>query len=563
MQPSLIFRIVEEKQTMRKVSFIVLILALVLPLAIPLAPAAAQENVVLERLEAYNANLPAGYGNITVGDLSVEMIENPDLFIVDVRQPEEYAAGHLPGAINIPLRDLAKNLDALGALDTKMVVYCGSGWRSAIAMTALQILGYTDVRNMKGGFKAWTAEEYAVTEEVFEAETTEAPDIDAAILNVVDAALSGIPEGWAIVTAENLNIELIETPPDLLIDVRKPAEWDEGYIPGAVHMQLEELMSHVSELPEDKAANIVVYCAAGHRGNMAATMLRTMGYTNVRNLAGGFGAWSAAGLPVEGAATAEEFNLAALLDAYISNLPASFNAIRANDLAAVLAEEPDILLVDVRTVDEFEDGHLEGAINVPLVELTNHLDMLPDPGQKMVVYCGSGHRSAMAMVLLNLLGYENAVSLLGGVKAWTAAELPVTTDVVDYEPGVAPEFDATLLELIDAYVKAIPAGYYTIGADDLNIALIENPPYLIDVRTDGEVADGFIEGAVHVELRSFVSQMDQWPADLSEPTVVYCGSGHRSVISMVTMQLMGYENVRSLAGGMKAWLAKEYPVVAE
>ncbi len=547
---------------MRKLSLIVLVLSLLLPLAIPFAPVAAQEDVVQARLEAYNASLPPAYGNVSVDDLSVEMIENPELLIVDVRQPEEYAEGHLPGAINIPLRDLAKNLDALPDLDAKSVVYCGSAFRSAIAMTALQILGYTDVRNMKGGFNAWTAEEYTTTTDVFEAQRSIAPDIDAELLSVVDAALSGIPQGWGAIKAEDLNIKLIENPPDLLIDVRRVEEVaEQGYIAGAVNWPLEQFMSFVGELPENHDADIVIYCAVGHRGNMAATMLRILGYTNVLNQAGGFGAWSTAGLPIESAAPAAAFDLAGLLDSYISNLPANFNAIRAADLNVLLAEEPDTLLVDVRTADEFADGHLAGAINIPLIELTDHLDLLPDLDQKMVIYCGSGHRSAQAMTVLNLLGYQNALGLLGGVKAWTAAELPLTTDTVAVEAGTAPEFDADLFAAIDAYVKAIPAGYYTISADDLNVALIENAPYLIDVRTPEEVAKGYIDTAVHAELRTFMSQTDLWPADKAQPTVLYCGSGHRSAIAMVAMQLLGYSDVRSLAGGTGAWTAKEYPLV--
>lgn len=549
---------------MRKLSLIVLVLSLLLPLAIPFAPVAAQEDVVQARLAAYNANLPAGYGNVSVTDLSIEMIEKPDLRIVDVRQPEEYAEGHLPGAINIPLRDLAKNLDLLPDLNEEMVIYCGTAFRSSIAMTALQILGYANVRNMAGGFKAWTAEEFAVTTDEFEGERSAAPEIDPVLFDAVDAALSGIPEGWGSVTAENLNIELIENAPELLIDVRKVGELANGFIAGSVHMPLEELMSFAGELPSDLSTSIVIYCAVGHRGNMAATMLRTMGYTNVRNLAGGFNGWATAGLPVEGAAPATEesvFDLAGALDAYITSLPASFNGIRAADLNALLAEDPEILLVDVRTADEFDEGHLAGAINVPLIELTDHLDLLPDLDQKMVIYCGSGHRSAMAMALLNLLGYENALSLLGGVKAWTTAELPVTTDVVAAEAGTAPEFDPDLFAAIDAYVKAIPAGFYTISADDLNIALIENAPYLLDVRTPEEIAKGVIQGAVHAELRTFVGQMSLWPTDKAQPTVVYCGSGHRSAIAMVAMQLMGYTDVRSLAGGTNGWTAKEYPLV--
>jgi rhodanese-related sulfurtransferase len=547
---------------MRKLSYLILVLALVLPLAVPFA-ALAQEDPVLASLEAYNANLPAGYGNISVADLAITLIDNPDLVLVDVRQPEEYAESHIPGAVDIPLRDLAKNLDLPPALDEPMVVYCGSAFRSAIAMTSLQILGYTDVKSMSGGFRAWLGEEYATTTEPPEAEASTAPVLDADVLAAVDAQLSGLPEGWGSVKPEDLNIELIENPPDRLIDVRTPAEWETGYIAGAVHMPLEELMSFVGDWPENKDANIVVYCKSGHRGNMAATMMRTLGYTNIRNLSGGFLAWGTEGLPIEGAEpAAAEFDAVALFTAYIESLPASFNAIRVEDLNAEIGSNPDVLLVDVRTVDEYADGHLQGAINIPLIELTDHLDLLPDQSQDIVVYCGSGHRSALGMVALNLLGYDNAWSLLGGVKAWTGADLEVTTDVTGYAGGTAPEFDAAVFEMVDAYVKAIPAGYYTISADNLNLALIENPPLLIDVRTDPEVANGLIEGAVHWELREFMAHMDEWPADTTTPVVVY-SLGHRSVIGMMVMQMLGYENVSSLAGGINAWTTGGYPVVVE
>jgi rhodanese-related sulfurtransferase len=153
--------------------------------------------------------------------------------------------------------------------------------------------------------------------------------------------------------------------------------------------------------------------------------------------------------------------------------------------------------------------------------------------------------------------------MLGGTKAWTAAELPIVTEETAYEPGTAPEFDPDLLAAVDAYVMSIPAGFYAISADDLNIALTENPPALIDVRTDEEVAGGIIEGAQHIELRSFMARMSEWPADKSAPVVVYCGSDHRAVVAMVAMQMLGYEDVRSLGGGLQAWLAKEYPVVSK
>jgi rhodanese-related sulfurtransferase len=283
---------------MRKLSLLTLILAFALPVVIPLAPALAQESTAVEaRLEEYNANLPAGYGIISATDLSVEMIDNPDLLVVDVREADEYAEGHIPDAINSPLRELAQHLDLLPDLDAPIVVYCGSGFRSAIGMTALQILGYTDVRNMAGGIAAWNAEEFGTDTEPVEAMMGTAPEIDPDVLAAVDAGLMAIPQGWGAVTAVDLNVELIENPPDLLIDVRRPEEWAEGYIEGAVHMPLESFMSFAGDWPEAKDATIVVYCKSGHRGNMAATMLRTLGYTDVRNLAVGITAWITEGLP--------------------------------------------------------------------------------------------------------------------------------------------------------------------------------------------------------------------------------------------------------------------------
>jgi rhodanese-related sulfurtransferase len=284
---------------MRKFSYLVLILALVLSFAIPLVTF-AEGDPVADALTAYNENLPAAYGNVSVADLSVEMIDNPDLLLVDVRSPDEYTEGHLEGAINIPLRELAQHLDMLPDLDEEMVVYCGSGWRSALGMTSLQILGYTDVRSMGGGINAWNAEEFFTTTDEFTVEAGTAPDVAPELVKAVDAQLSALPSNWGGVKAEDLNVELIDNPPDFIIDVRKTNEWAaNGYISGAVLMPLQELMSFTTDLPADLDANIVVYCKAGHRGNMAATMLRTLGYTNVRNLSGGFLAWAGADLPVD------------------------------------------------------------------------------------------------------------------------------------------------------------------------------------------------------------------------------------------------------------------------
>ena len=90
------------------------------------------------------------------------------LSVIDVREPGEYAQGHLPGAINLPRGVLefqieahpamaCSTADALQARDRPLLVYCLTGGRSALAALSLQELGFRHVRSMAGGVKAWSA----------------------------------------------------------------------------------------------------------------------------------------------------------------------------------------------------------------------------------------------------------------------------------------------------------------------------------------------------------------------------------------------------------------------
>lgn len=81
----------------------------------------------------------------------------------------------------------------------------------------------------------------------------------------------------------------------VLVDVREKHEWDEGYIPGAVHVPRGHLESQIEEVVPDKSKKVVLYCAGGVRSLMAGTTLQQMGYEDVVSLAGGFGQWKASG----------------------------------------------------------------------------------------------------------------------------------------------------------------------------------------------------------------------------------------------------------------------------
>src|SRR5438132_11065912 len=93
--------------------------------------------------------------------------------------------------------------------------------------------------------------------------------------------------------------ELIETGEPLVVDVREQDEWDEGHIPGAVHIPRGHLESRIERAAPDPSRPVVVYCSAGNRSAFAAKTLEEMGYEDVASLAGGFTDWKRNGFPVE------------------------------------------------------------------------------------------------------------------------------------------------------------------------------------------------------------------------------------------------------------------------
>ena len=85
----------------------------------------------------------------------------------------------------------------------------------------------------------------------------------------------------------------------LFIDVRERDEWDEGHIPGAVHVPRGYLESRVEQVVPERGRRIVVYCAVGNRSAFAAKTLAELGYTDVLNLAGGYTDWQRNGFATE------------------------------------------------------------------------------------------------------------------------------------------------------------------------------------------------------------------------------------------------------------------------
>ena len=91
-----------------------------------------------------------------VADVKKRMESGEKFLLVDVREDNEWAKGHLPGAVHMGRgvieRDIEKSMPETG---TKMILYCGGGFRSALVADNLRKMGYTSVESMDGGWRGW------------------------------------------------------------------------------------------------------------------------------------------------------------------------------------------------------------------------------------------------------------------------------------------------------------------------------------------------------------------------------------------------------------------------
>jgi rhodanese-related sulfurtransferase len=233
----------------------------------------------------------------------------------------------------------------------------------------------------------------------------------------------------------------------------------------------------------------------------------------------------------------------------------------------MVADQPPFIL-DVRTTAEVEEqGHIEGAVHIPLNELAQNLNSLPDYTTPIVAYCGSGWRATIAMTALHGMGWENVKALKETFTDWVDAGNPFVEGLPEASMVENPtEFDPDMVAALDAMLQIYGVKPYGVtDAETLNTALVEKPEMVVmDVRTPEELTEsGVIDTGdvelVAIPLQDFIAEMSQWPASDTEVSV-YCGSGHRSTMALAILGTFGFENVSSLKGGFSGWAEAEFPV---
>jgi glyoxylase-like metal-dependent hydrolase (beta-lactamase superfamily II)/rhodanese-related sulfurtransferase len=185
--------------------------------------------------------------------------------VVDVRQPEHFAAGHIPGSINIALSgQFASWGGTLLGLGATPVLIADTDAQIEEAHLRLARVGIEDVRGyLAGGMAAWQK--------------------------------AGLPlASTAQISAQELNQKLREGSVRAL-DVRRDSEWQAGHIAEAQSHALDIFPHGLPPMERDKP--VAVHCKSGYRSMIACSLLERAGHRNVINVIGGFDAWHAAGLP--------------------------------------------------------------------------------------------------------------------------------------------------------------------------------------------------------------------------------------------------------------------------
>jgi hydroxyacylglutathione hydrolase len=190
-----------------------------------------------------------------------EALSERGTLVLDTRLPEEFGAGHVPGAINIGLDgNFAPWVGNILDLGSPVVIVAAPG-REEESVTRLTRVGYERVVGwLDGGMDAW---------------------------HKAGGELRTVPQ----VSPTELRKRLNQPDAPLVLDVRTDEEWASGHIGGALHVPLSELSERMGEVPHKP---LLVICGTGYRSSIGCSLLQCEGQGDIANVVGGWAAWEAA-----------------------------------------------------------------------------------------------------------------------------------------------------------------------------------------------------------------------------------------------------------------------------
>ncbi len=188
-----------------------------------------------------------------------------------------------------------------------------------------------------------------------------------------------------------------------LVDVRMASSFAGGHIPGTLNIWKDGLTYYAGWMLNYEDPIIIIDYNNEYLDQIIRYLIR-IGYHKIYGyLAGGFTSWAKSGEKIE---TIDIWSVHKLKE-------------RQND--------GSFFLLDIREIDEWEAGHIDGAHNIYVGNLKERLNEVPK-NKNIVVYCDTGNRASIAASLLKMNGYANVANVLGSIQAWKKAGYPLVND---------------------------------------------------------------------------------------------------------------------------------------
>lgn len=261
----------------------------------PIVDKVTIEDVAVE----YFAKMPDHIYKIDEPDLKARVDANDDtMLILDIRAPEDYAKGHIKGAVNVPFAAVHEYLDKLPA-DKEIIVYCYTGQTAGQAVAILNMYGY-NARSLHLGYKlGWVeAQNFPSVTEVAELPANVTPaKPDPEIAKILKDYFANLPEDKHIIANADV-LKAIEEGKDVqIIDIRGEEAYKEGHIKGAIHIPFRNVHEHFDEIAKDKPVYVV--CVTGQTAGQTVAVLNTLGIDASSIKSGMNLGWNAENLPLE------------------------------------------------------------------------------------------------------------------------------------------------------------------------------------------------------------------------------------------------------------------------
>jgi rhodanese-related sulfurtransferase len=303
-------------------------------------------------------------------------------------------------------------------------------------------------------------------------------------------------------TASQVRSALLLRDEIALLDVRHEAAYATGHPLFAANMACDRIALEAETRLPRKNAPVVVYDAGEGLASQAAARLIALGYTDVRQLDGGLQAWREAGYELFQDVNSYAKAFGELVEArrHTPSLP-------ADEVAALIAGDANIRVLDVRRFDEYATMNIPGSLSVPGAELVLRAgDVAPDPDTTIIVNCAGRTRSIIGAQSLINAGVANKVlALRNGTIGWTLAKHQL-------EHGAGRRGDICLFDGAKTKAREVAyrAGVRHLDHEQARAlqAQTHRTLYRYDVRANEDYAAGHIPGFRHYPGGQLVQEID-------------------------------------------------------